>query len=563
MDTQYLNSLRLIHLIFTPKRKGGNTFSGECWVHDSTFAIQKMSMFLSKDANINFVDKLSLIQEYTMLPDSTWFLYKDKFVVNIQPVSIQKLGAIGRKTTTYRNVKINDSSILAELDKNKTKFDVIFVDSSRERKDEYWNEFRHENLTKTERSVYSMIDTLRKMPAFKRYTNNLNFLVTGYKNVGNIQIGPWFYWFTGNSLEGTRLRFDLGTNKGFHKNLILHGYLAYGFTDKKFKYKMDALYIFKRHPRSRIFTSYTDDLDNGQTYYDEITTDNIFALAVRKPDIPIKFIRIQEAKIEYLQETVTGFAAYLSTVHKRYNPLRNLPPKSIYEPADNDALTTFEATVRLRFAYLEKFIENNFYRTSLGSPYPITEVRFTKGISGVLKSSYNYSKIQGSISDYVKVPPFGEIYYNLFAGKVYGTLPYMLLEVHPGNEMYYYNKYAFNLMNRYEYISDKYAGFNIEHNIGNGLFKFIPITRKLKIRQFWTVKGVTGSLNEANTRLNFDNSYHSFQALNNKLYLEAGTGVDNIFKFIRVDFVWRLLPTPLPKESVKRFGIFGSFRLAF
>ncbi|HYC29448.1 MAG TPA: carboxypeptidase-like regulatory domain-containing protein, partial [Chitinophagaceae bacterium] len=161
-----------------------------------------------------------------------------------------------------------------------------------------------------------------------------------------------------------------------------------------------------------------------------------------------------------------------------------------------------------------------------------------------------------------KIPPFGNIYFNVFGGKTFGTLPYMLLDVAPGNEIYYYNRYAFNMMNRYEFIHDKYAGFNVEHNFGNGIFRFIPLTRKLKFRQFWTAKGLWGSLNEENEKLNFVNG-HPFKALNGKTYIELGTGVDNILKVFRVDFVWRVLPTPRPEKSSERFGVFGSFRLAF
>src|SRR5687768_9067229 len=86
LDTQVVAGRRLFHLIFTPKRPGENTFEGDCWVHDSTFAIQKMNLRLSTEANINFVDKLSLIQEYRLVDDSTWFLSKDKFVVDIAPL---------------------------------------------------------------------------------------------------------------------------------------------------------------------------------------------------------------------------------------------------------------------------------------------------------------------------------------------------------------------------------------------------------------------------------------------------------------------------------------------
>src|SRR5262249_865703 len=156
------------------------------------------------------------------------------------------------------------------------------------------------------------------------------------------------------------------------------------------------------------------------------------------------------------------------------------------------------------------------------------------------------TKINGSISDYMKISPYGTVYYNLFAGRTYGTLPFMLLDVAPGNEIYYYNKYAFSLMNRWQYLHDRYIGFNFEHNVGNGLFRFVPLTRKWKWRQFYTVKGLWGKLSDENKALNMPvGSDFIFESLDGKTYLEAGTGVDNIFKLLRIDFVWRVFPRPL------------------
>jgi hypothetical protein len=561
-DTQYVGGRRFIHFIFIPRRKGENTFEGDCWVHDTTFAIQKMNLRLSREANINFMDRLSLIQEYQLVNDSTWFLAKDKFVADIAPLGKSKLAFIGRKTTTYRNVMLNDTAVLRELAKNKLIEETILPDTAKDKTDEYWAQSRHEDLNKNEKAVYHMIDTLMKMPVFKRYTNVINFLATGYLNVGNYQIGPWQNWFTGNVQEGMRVRFDLGTNRYFNKNAIFHGYLAYGFTDQKLKGEFDAMYLFNRSPRSYVFASYLNDFDYGQNYYDEISSDNIFALAIRKPGVPIKFMRVREERLDLFKEWGIGLSVLSSTRHKVYNPVLNLPAKTFFPVEDGEALSAFETSVRFRFAYLEKFVENTFYRSSLGSPYPIVEFKLTKGLSGVFNSSYDYTKLSAGVSNSRKIPPFGNIYFNVFGGKTFGTLPYMLLDVAPGNEIYYYNRYAFNMMNRYEFIHDKYAGFNVEHNFGNGIFRFIPITRKLKFRQFWTAKGLWGSLSEDNEKLNFVNG-HPFKALNGKTYVELGTGVDNILKVFRLDFVWRVLPTPRPEKSSERFGVFGSFRLAF
>jgi hypothetical protein len=55
----------------------------------------------------------------------------------------------------------------------------------------------------------------------------------------------------------------------------------------------------------------------------------------------------------------------------------------------------------------------------------------------------------------------------------------------------------------------------------------------------------------------------NFQSLNGKTYLEVGTGVDNIFKVLRVDFIYKALPLAHSNINNQRFGVFGSFRFAF
>jgi hypothetical protein len=119
------------------------------------------------------------------------------------------------------------------------------------------------------------------------------------------------------------------------------------------------------------------------------------------------------------------------------------------------------------------------------------------------------------------------------------------------------------MMNSYEFISDQYAGFNVEHNIGGGIFNRIPALKKLKFRQFWTAKGVIGSLSNANQALNLNGAF-PFRTLKGDPYLELGTGVSNIFQVFRIDFDWRVSPASEPNEPLyKHFGVFGSVRFQF
>ncbi len=560
-DTQYLNKKRLVHFAFSAKRKGENTFEGDCWVNDTSFAIQKITMRPQLEANINFVTGLSIIQEFKLINDSTWFLYKDKFVADIAPIGDKKLSFKGRKTATYKNVVVNDTSVTNELAKSKAPEDIVLIPKTDNMPDSFWQAHRHEPLNNNEQTVYKVLDTLEKNKTYIHWRNTINFLVTGTKDIGNVRIGPWYYWSSGDQWEGTRLRFDLASNQGFSKHLYLHGYAAYGFTDQKLKGKAEVKYLFSRQPWSYISASYKNDLDNGQTYYDQLGSDNVFALFFRKANVTHKFQNIEEKRLEYYTESNKGFAFGAALSDKQFTPLQNLPGKELFPPTSGTPFNNFEASVRLRYAYSERFIEDNFLRTSLGSDYPIAELKFTHGFQGVLNSSYTYNKIDFTVSDYLNIAPYGSIYYNVYAGKIFGTLPYQLLDILPGNDWHYYSRYSFNLMYRYQYLADSYAGFNIEHNIGSGLFRYIPLTRKLKLRQVWTAKGVIGNLSDANKQLNFVGSY-PFQSLDKKLYLELGTGVDNIFKLFRVDFVWRVLPTPLPKDIQQKFGIFFGFRVS-
>ncbi|MBK9938224.1 MAG: carboxypeptidase-like regulatory domain-containing protein [Chitinophagaceae bacterium] len=560
VDTQVINNQRFFHLVFTPRRQGGDTFEGDCWVHVGTFAIQRMNLRLGKEANMNFLENLSLIQEYKWLSDSIWFLSKDKFVADLSPVGKDRPGFIARKTTTYEQVIINDSSVIKELNKNKLLEEIITLPGAGEKPKEFWANARHEPLSKTESGIIKMIDTLTNAPVFQKFTRTMAFIGTGYKDIGNYQIGPWFNWVTSNGWEGFRVRFDLSTNKHFNKKFKFHTYLAYGFGDKKLKGMGEVFFLPNKSPRTYLYASFTNDLDFGQSQYGEVSSDNVFALAIRKKNIPIKNIKVNEKRFEFFNETLPWMSNLITVTHRTTLPLRNLlPVDSFPTNGAGKPFANFEVALRFRFAYLERFLESHFYRTSLGSGYPIGEINISHGFAGVLKSSYSYTKISASVSDYINVPPMGNISVLAYAGKTFGTVPYILLDIAPGNELYYYNKYSFNMMNRWEYIHDQYAGLNIEHNIGNGIFRLFP---KLRFRQFWTAKTLWGSLTPANKALNFKQG-HNFQSLDGNTYLELGTGIDNIFHVFRIDFVWRVLPSKVDRTNDKNFGIFGSFRVAF
>lgn len=574
-DTQFISGDRYFHLFFSPKREGENTFSGDCWIHNASWAIKKINLSIAPTAGINYINRLSIVQEFVQESNGTWVFLKDKFVADISPAKKNKLSLIARKTAMYRQVQVNQPDIAEILKKNTEKEQVIVLDSAKLHTNDYWQQNRHEVLSANEQKVYKMIDTLKSLPLFKKYMSTLEFIVDGRKKFGSIEIGPWYKWVSANQHEKFRLRFDLGTTEQFSRYLRLHGYLAYGFGDHALKGKADGTYKLPGNSGYSFQASYTHDLDNGRTKYndEDATTDNMFSQMIRRPGIRQKFLQIDEIKTAITKEWQSHLSMQLSVTKTEYETFNPLPDKSTISVNSND-ITSAEVALKLRYAPGEKKIITHRKDVRIRGLLPITEIKYAQGISNFLGGGYTYKKMTGSILQNFRLPRWGKVNYTIYGGKIFSNaMPFMLLEVHPGNEIYYYNKNAFNLMNRFEFVSDEYAGFSVEHNFEKKLLNLLPFMRKTNMRQFWNLKAVWGHLSDDNKKLNhIEFGNYRLRSLKGNAYIEAGTGLDNIFKFFRVDLVWRFvepmktppgMPAPQYKNSTSDFGVFGSFHLQF
>ncbi len=578
-DTQYIGGQRYLHLLFNPKREGENTFSGDCWIHGGNWGIYRINLNIAKSANINYVNRLSIVQEFVLTKDSTWMFAKDKTVIDFTPFGKETISFIARKTSTYKNEKINDPSVIKKLSENVQKLEVIVADNAREKDKLYWSKQRHEVLSLNERKVYSMMDTLKTIPAFVQYTKTLTFLIDGHKRYGAVEIGPWYKWISGNQLEKIRTRFDLGTTEKFNKYLRLHGYLAYGFKDGLWKGRGDITYHLPNNNGISLFASYTHDLDNGRTRYNEedITTDNLFSQLIRRPGIPQKFLGVDEIKFSVTKEWKSKVSIqpfFTRTVYETFQPIP--ASRSFFSRFNQKDIISSEFGIRFRYAPGERTFSRHRKELKLKSNLPVLEIRPAWGIQDLFSSHYQYFRLGMNIAQSARIPQWGKINYLVYAGKIFTneSLPFMLLEIHPGNEIYYYNKQSFNLMNRFEYISDRFVGVNVEHNFEKKLLNILPFMRKSNMRQFWNFKTVLGDLTNKNSFLNRVNYFteYKLRSLRNDFYTEIGTGFENIFKLIRIDLVWRQAPLrnipsnanpALYKSNTNDFGIFGSVRFQF
>jgi hypothetical protein len=222
-------------------------------------------------------------------------------------------------------------------------------------------------------------------------------------------------------------------------------------------------------------------------------------------------------------------------------------------------IRTSEIRFTTRFAFDEKYINGDFTRTSLGTRYPILQLSYTKSLRQVYEGQYDYQKVVVNVNDRIRLGQLlGYTDYTLEAGKIFGAVPYPLMELHGGNQTYVYDYMSYNMMNFYEFASDQYASIWLFHHFEGLLFNKIPLLKRLKWREVMTYKVLFGSVNNNNRKeLVFPTT---LKALGQVPYQELSAGVENIFRFFRVDGFWRLTYNEQLKTP---FGIRVGFQMTF
>lgn len=558
IDSTFRQGSWCYNISFKPRRKQEPTFTGNFWVSKENWAIESYKITMAEDMNINFVKHFIAEQTYSKVNDSTWFPKKQELFIDFV-ISDKDYGFFGRKTTNYSNVIINPEypedffsgqlSQETKLLEGASKFSV-----------EQWDTLRPEKLSKRESDIYKMVDSIKEVPLYKNLVTLINTFITGYWKLNVIEIGPYFTLFSFNPIEGARFKFGFRTSNKFSNRIRLGGHLAYGIRDNKFKFGANVNYIFNKNPRRTAGISYKYDYEQLGISNRAFLSDNILAsLFARKQND--KLTKVSQAKIFYEHEWVQGISNTLSLTKQLVFPTKNVPFIYIgnkHDTLGNKRLSTTEIKLNTRIAYNEKFILGEFNRMSLGTKYPIVNINFTIGLQGISKNKYPYYKIDVTVEDKIRVNPLGMLKFNATAGKVFGNTPYPFLQLHEGNQTYAFDDYAFNLMNYYEFVSDQYASLMLENHFMGFFLNRIPLFRKLKWREVAHFKILAGEITRRET------DYIAYPKNLDELkkpYMEAGVGVENIFKFFRVDAIWRL--THLNHKNIMPFGIFIKMQVRF
>jgi hypothetical protein len=538
-DSSFIDNDWCYKLRFLPKRSGDLTFTGEMWIHDTTYAIKLIKASIAPDANLNFIQDLYLEHRFDQVEKEVWMLKEEKLIADIKITQKTKVyGIYARKNSTRRNYVINSKR---DPEFYTTGNAIQVTDSAKIRPESYWQSVRTEQLTQQQEGIVDMVDSLNNLPFFQTLKNLTYFSTTGYYPLGKLEYGSAFTLLSFNQVEKFRMAFALRTSNNFSKRLELGGRIAYGFGDERFKYGLTTRFNITPKKRGMMTAYYTYDIEQiGQSPTAASMGSTFATVLSTAPFDKLTFVKKTGISLEKdIKKDVVIFSAF---DWKEFTPLGLANYLKLNQTTGlNDTISnirTAEVTARFRWTKDEEFLAGQFDRTSLRSVFPILSIQAIFGIKGIAGSQYNYQKLEFQLEHNAQVGIFGRMRYGAIAGYIFGNTAYPLLKVHEGNQSLWLLTSAFNKLNFLEFISDRYVGAFLENHWEGLLFDRIPINKKLKWRLLTTGRVAYGAIS---TRHEQEMLIPTFvKRFGNVPYVESSVGIENIFKALRVDLVWRM-----------------------
>lgn len=569
IDSLDIEGRKSYKIRFHPRSLASPVLDGEMHIDAESYALKQVTARLPRRSNINWIKHLVLENENEMVDSLHWMRRRDRvqaeFTLTMSDSS-KLTSFVGTREVAYRNTRVGveiPQEVLA-MDNN------VYVATREETKDDaYWNAVRPYALSGREQGIYHMVDSIQRAPLYRNIYTTINMFIVGHYNTKYIGIGPYYKLASFNDLEGFRPQLGGRTTAQFSRRVRLSAYGAYGTKDERWKGGGGVeLSLSKRLTRKLTVKGAHDVMQLGAGA-NALTESNILSSIFSRGDQRLSMV--DRGEIQYEHEWIHGVSTFFTGQMRRIHSNRYVPMflPGGDSPTEVHSVDDASLSIGVRLSKNEKIYRSAFDKNSLGSIYPIVTLSGTVGLKNLLHNSPEYYRVDGSIFYRAELPPMGRSEVMVQAGKIWGDVPYPLLKLHEGNGTYFYDPYAFSCMDYYEFASDRWVACFYEHHFGGVLLGKIPLLKRLKLREVLVAKGVWGDLSEINNGSLADTQaalrFPVGMGSVSKPYFEAGFGIENIFRLVRIDFIWRLShrEARLDGHKPQNFSINASLHLDF
>ena len=577
-DTVYVGSDRCYHLEFTPNNWQDFGFRGQIYIlADSSYQVKRCELTIPKASDVNWVEHMECLQEFTKLDNGEWVLSVDDMFVELKAANFLQKFIVVR--TTRRTDFAFDEIPKALLRGKKPVLKDAYAEMQN---DDFWKKYRQVELTKSESSIDVLIRQLEQMKGFKYIIFGLKALIENFVETGTrehpskIDIGPVNTIISQNFYDKVRLRASAQTTANLHPHIFLKGYYAHGFRHNQDYYSGEVTYTFNKpgylpreFPKQAITVQSMRDVALPSDKFIQTDKDNMFT-SFKVTEIDKMFMYNRQA-LSFDFEQEWGFKVYAEAKTEKVAPIGNIELKPLNAADPLKSVRYTEATVGLRYAPGETFINTKQHRWPLNLDAPVFRLQHTMGFKGVLGGKYNYNFTEGEIYKRLWMPMnWGKIDTRLKFGAQWNQVSYPLLIMPVANLGYILEDQTFNLINNMEFLNDRYASLMIDWDLNGKIFNRIPLLQKLKWREWLGVKVLWGSLTDKNNPYLLRNQDSPIVMAfpdgcnimdKKKPYVEVALGIHNIFKLLQIEYVRRLNYNELP--TANKQGIRFMIRTTF
>ena len=592
-DTVMIGKDKCFELSFTPNNPQDFGFSGTLYIMaDSSYRVRKIEMGIPRHSDVNYVDNMMITQEFAQLPSGEQVLITDEMLVQL------KIAKFIQRFQVKRITEYSDYSLEPIPDK-KFKFNGVVKKEpyAMMQDNDFWKNYRAEDLTKSESSMDALVKRLSNIKGFKAilfvgkaFIENFVETSVSPEHPSKVDIGPINTMITQNFVDGLRLRASAQTTANLNPHWFLKGYVAYGFKDERWKGMGEVTYSFNKKaylprefPVNNLTFTYSNDVMSPSDKFMPTDKDNVFTSF--KWDKVDHMMYYENYRLFYDREWNNGLR--FTTFFRRS---KNTPTASLfYQPlngtnvpdASGQNITNFvtsEFNVGVRYQPGATWINTKQRRIAANNDAPIFALNHTVGIKNMFGGHYNYNYTEAEIYKRFWVGSWGKIDNDIRAGVQWNKVPFPLLIMPAANLSYIMEDNTFNLINNMEFLNDRFVSYMVSWDINGKILNRIPLIKKLKWREYIGCNVLWGMLSDKNNpycnpndknlfyfpgRFNSDGSYTAISHVMDKKvpYVEAIVGIHNIFKLLHIEYVRRL--TYIDRPGTSKWGIRFMFRATF
>ena len=573
-------------------------------VNDSTYRIKKYKINIPPEINLNFASNYSIEHDYVQLDNGLWapdrtttyakfYIFNKKRGMVARQTKIYTHWDIDNplpqdifSNITSEEPDINDSTAVhygaAAWDTLRpeplTKYETSVYD-----------------LVQEVTAVPKLASAIAAVNALS--TEYIATTPARDLDLSKFDIGPIYNFVSWNKLEGVRLRVGGVSTANLHDHFFFRGYAAFGIGDLRPKYNATLIYTFDKHKsqpydglRHHIQLSAQYDVEEPGQITDVIRRDNILmSIPTGTPTLGFDQY-VFHAKLEYMKEWKNNFtlkAAFDFSNNEaagalQYNGINYTSYNDSYSPSLTSIkqYRNYEAMVEFKYSpgsriYIDRMgVESPFAMDKDAPTFKLTHY------VGYLDDRHNggkgyvYNRTEALVDKRFWFSAFGHLDLRLQGGYIWQQVPFTKLYIPQTSTSIFLAQRAYNLMKPMEFLMDYYVGLHATYYLKGLILNRIPGINKLRLREVISFSAIYGGLTNKNNPYHvaesnsglydfphaaftngvdargdvnyidgvpyINDDFRTSSPMGQLPYMELTVGLENILKFIRIDYIRRL-----------------------